>query len=229
MIRDTVGVTLRNEDGSFTQTSYSLSSATLPSVFAEKLAGQPLGLCEIGFEATFEIEKDGKKETVTYTYDVVSIDYIERGEKLIESRYLDFSERPITAPYGIYRFTMDSLAHYRADSDEIQIALENVWKLTGSVVKIGIDEKALTEYGLYRHVVEMNYPCFDPKNMYVKDKNGKDTQDIAPTDYLLGYLYISDETERGTRYVATLTSLRWMPQALIFSITSWLSGSRRIF
>ncbi len=203
---DGVGVTLKNEDGTFTATDFDLASDTIPAVFAETLLGKKLGNCDFSFDAVFEVEgEDGKTETVERHYHVVSIDYIQRAETMIETSYVNVSERDISHLYSIYKFTMPELKKYLPDTNDVMAALEKTYGLTGSVVKIGIDFDSISKYGLYRHTVEMNYPVFDADDMYVLDKDGNPTEDLKPLEYMPGFLYVSDETERGTRYVATLT------------------------
>lgn len=202
---DGVGVTLKNADGSFTAAEFDLSNETNPAVFAEQTLGKKLGNCDFTFEATFTLKDENGNETEqTRVYHVVSIDYIQRGETMIESSYVQVSERNISHFYSIYKFTLPSLKQFLPDTADIMTALQDTYALTGSVVKIGIDTDAIEKYGLYRHTVEIDYPVFDEDDMYVKDKNGENTQDIKALAYMPGYLYVSDTTERGTRYVGSL-------------------------
>ncbi len=203
---DGVGVTLKNEDGTFTQTDIDLAAEENPAIFAEKLLGMKLGNCDLSFTASFTVEKeDGTTETEERFYHIVSIDYIQRGETVIETSYVDVSKRDISHLYSIYKFTSPGLAKYLPDTSDVMTALENTYELTGTVVKIGIDFDSITKYGLYRHTVELNYPVFKEGDMYVLDENGKATEDFKPLEYMPGFIYVSDETERGTRYIATLT------------------------
>lgn len=201
---DTVGYTVREADGTLRKRDVGLSLDNVPEAFSA-FVGQRLGVCDMTLNVTVEDE--------TYVFHVVSLDYVERESKLFEAAFVNPSQRSILHSYSIYKFTMDGITKYLPDTNEMMTALEKTYALTGTVVHIdtsvggdsvGLSNEVIDKYGLYRYTVEMNYPYFDLENMYVKDEKGNDTKDFAPLYQIPGLIYVSDETERGTRYVGSM-------------------------
>ncbi len=202
---DSVGFTVREADGTLRKNAVGLGLENVPEAFYEQLVGKKLGVCDITVDFT-----DGEQ---TLSYHIVSLDHIERGGTMLEAAFVNKSERSLAHLYSIYKFTMDGITKYLPDTNEMMTALEKTYALTGTVVcvdtsvggnEVGLSLEVINKYGLYRHTVEMDYPYFDLENMYVKDKDGKDTEDLAPLYQIPGFIYVSDTTERGTRYVGSM-------------------------
>jgi len=173
------------------------------------LIGQSLGVYPEGAPFVFDAwtpkpTKEDPNAGEVLTYCVLSIDYIEVEKDVLAATFVNPSERDLAHQYSIYEFTLPSLTHYLPSTDEMMTALDNTMNLTGSVVEIGLSPALIDKYGLYRYTIEISYPYFDSSNMYEVDENGDVTEDLKPTGYLPGFIYVSDVQEDGTRYVGSM-------------------------
>ena len=145
----------------------------------------------------------------------VSVLSIEEAERLwFGARYLFPDERDTADKYGIYTFyAPQNITANRPDNGDLMTALENLLKLSGKVVHIGLNEAVMEEYGLRYQKILCEYPVFgdeayerkkDESGNDVKDENGKYvyTDVIDPDYYLTGEIYVSAPKD-GVCYVAS--------------------------
>lgn len=203
-----VGFTCMGEDGELYKASCDLTLEQHSDF--KVLLGKQVGLYgegELVFEASTpdytDRKEDGTYGSAVMTYDVRSIDYVEVEEVRVSIRFVNPSERDMANRYSIYGFTMESASHYLPSTDVFMTVTENTYKATGKVVALGLNTASIEKYGLYRHTVEFDVPYFSD-DMYVLDADGNQTEDLAPAGYLPGYIYVSDVTENGTRYVGSM-------------------------
>lgn len=200
---DRVGYTALSDKGERVSmiTLYPLGASLTSEVYREAFLGKALGECDF----TFDIEEAGGdgQSTQKRTVRVVSIDYVDRGDTLFSTAFVNKSQRDLFHQYSIYKFTMDGLRSYLPDTDDILAALEGTNALTGSIVSLDFNAEAIEKYKLYAHMIEMHLPIFG-EDIYRKDENGNDTEDLDPEGYTEDMLYVSDVTENGTRYVGSV-------------------------
>ncbi|MBQ9736504.1 MAG: hypothetical protein IJV96_06960 [Clostridia bacterium] len=188
--------------------------------------GKKVGECKEKFTFTYpDTEEMGENRGKSHEIEFLSIDYVTRGAQAdgtdlrYEISYVFYEvnctscgtlnrtmmaaereemictkcgrqlpdERDLSFKYSVHRFTAPAdMTNYIPGLD-VTAVFESVLKVTGTVVKLGVDDATVSKYGLYRHRVSLSYPYYD-------------TADFD--SYLSAYLYVSDVTENGTRYVA---------------------------
>lgn len=201
---DTLLLTCREDGGE--EKTLAVDLSRYPQVFHDNLAGKQIGSYRespIVFDATFTdafFEADYAGRTVRF--EVLSIDGADR--LWFGLRFMQASERSLLHKFSIYEFyAPSSVTACDPDGNAIPTILENLYGLTGQVVKIGLDEETMQKYGLYKNRILFEYPLIDENAPYKKDAYGNDTEDINPTGYLGATLYVSAPDKDGNRYVAS--------------------------
>lgn len=151
-----------------------------------------------------QVEKTEDYRGKTERYEVVSVDYASTEELRYDMRYLTArildengnvtveGERELSHKFSAYGFTApDNITSYIPDSDRALAMLEGLIKLTGRVVKVGVDESVLRRYKLNAHKLNIAYPLLD--ELYGEKA-------FAPAQTL----YVSDATADGKRYLASV-------------------------
>lgn len=190
--------------------------------------GRPVGECKDTFTFTYpDTEEMGDLRGETVSLYIETIDYATEAELRLEAEYLSALDREVSHKLSAYGFTAPShMTSYIPDSDALLTMMQNTMELKGTVVKLGIDSDAITKYGLYHHQIWYSYPI--ASQFVVYDENGKpdpryehdadDTEEekkakdeaeeqafFANKDNFVEMrLYVSNVTENGTRYVASL-------------------------
>lgn len=204
---DRVGYTALDSKGNRVSmiTLYPLDSTLTDKEYKDAFLGKPLGEQSFSFDAVVGTEKDenGNTVNVTQTVNVVSIDFVDRGNELLSASFVNASYRDLFHRYSIYEFLSPSLKNYLPDSEAFISALESISKLSGTVVSLDFNADTIKKYNLYSHMIELDVPLFG-ENIYAKDEEGNDTEDLAPAGYTSDMLYVSAVTERGTRYVGSI-------------------------
>ena len=188
--------------------------------------GKKVGECKEKFTFTYpDTEEMGENRGKSHEIEFVSIDYVTRGAQAdgtdlrYEISYTFYEvncpscgtlnrlmmatdrnemictkcgrllpdERDLSFKYSVHRFTAPADMTNYIPGIDVTTVFESILKVTGTVVKLGVDDETVSKYGLYRHRVSLSYPYYD-------------TADFE--SYLSAYLYVSDVTENGTRYVA---------------------------
>ena len=225
-----VGYTLKNEDGKLLSGSLPLQSfegeSAASRVYREAAAaffvGRELGECKEEFTFTYpDTEEMGELRGDTVKIYVETLDYVTKATLRFDVRYLPSLDRDLSQKLCAYAYTAPTdITSYVPDSDELLTMLENTMKLSGTVVKLGLDDDVLTKYGLYRHQIWLAYPYAaeftvkDDRFDYDADDTSKEKEEkdalreqafFADKDnFIEGRLYVSDVTENGTRYVASI-------------------------
>ncbi len=128
----------------------------------------------------------------TYSFNIVSVDYLEREEERLHIGFLAEDERPTSHKFSMYLFhSPANITSYLPDSGVFMGLLQETLEATGTVVRLGIDDSVINELGLYAHRVSISYPY---------------TEDYIDGPFLPGELLVSRETENGTRYVGSILS-----------------------
>lgn len=218
-----VGYTLKDADGNFLKGDLPLEKYEGKSVAARLyreaaihfFLGKKVGECNEKFTFTYpdteEIEEELRGDTVTI--DVVTVDYVTTKETRLALKYLPMRQRELSQKLSVYAYTApDDITSYIPDSDALLTVLENILGLSGTVVKLGLDDDTITKYGLYRHQIWLRYPGGTTISASGSvNSSGEDADAIAEEQFFLdddnfleGRLYVSDVTENGTRYVASL-------------------------
>lgn len=190
--------------------------------------GRSVGECKDTFTFTYpDTEEMGDLRGETVSLYIETIDYATEAELRLEAEYLSALDREVSHKLSAYGFTAPShMTSYIPDSDALLTMMQNTMELKGTVVKLGIDSDAITKYGLYHHQIWYSYPI--ASQFVVYDENGKpdpryehdadDTEEekkakdeaeeqafFANKDNFVEMrLYVSNVTENGTRYVASL-------------------------
>lgn len=225
-----VGFTVKNEDGTLHEGSLPLQSFEGESAASRAyreaatafFVGRTFGECKEEFTFTYpDTEEMDKLRGETVTVYVESVDYVTESTLRFDVKYLPSLERDLSQKLCAYAYTAPSdITSYIPDSNELLTMLENTMKLSGTVVKLGLDDATLTKYGLYRHQIWLAYPYAAEFNVADSrfDYDADDTSDekaekdakreqafFADRDnFIDGRLYVSDVTENGTRYVASI-------------------------
>lgn len=218
-----VGYTLKDKDGNYLKGDLPLekyegtdeASRLFREAVIDFFVGKTIGECNEKFTFTYP-NTENITESVrgtTVTIDVATIDYVTERDLRLSLKYLPARQRELSQKLSIYAFTAPSdITSYVPDSDAILTMLEGLLGLSGTVVKLGIDDNVVTEYGLYRHQLWLRYPggASIPAAGSI-DSSVEDADAIAEekffeedANFLEGRLYVSDVTERGTRYVASI-------------------------
>ena len=194
-----VGYTLIDEDGKRLSGSLPLKSfegESAPSrAYREAVSafflGKELGECKETFTFTYpDTEEMGELRGKKVSIYVETVDYVMTETLRFRLKYLMAEDRELSQKFTSYAYLAPAdITSYIPDTDAVLGALENTIKLSGKVIKLGLDDDTLTKYGLYRHQIWITYPF----GQDVENENG----------YIEGRLYVSDTTERGTRYVAS--------------------------
>lgn len=193
-----VGYKALNADGKPVQmiTLYPLGSSLTDQAYRDAFLGKTLGECNFSFKVN-----EGKENETTVT--VVSIDYIDRADTLFDISFINKSFRDLFHQYSIYEFSTKELKSYLPDTDAVLDALEKTSSMTGAVVALDFSPAVIEKYKLYAHMIELELPVFGAE-IYRKDEKGNDTEDLNPLYHTTDMLYVSEPTERGTRYVGSV-------------------------
>lgn len=201
---DTVALTVRIDGGAAQSLSVDLSK--YPVVFSSVLVGKTVGSYEtapLTFDASFT-DAFGLPAFAGTTkhFEVLSVDGIDR--LWFGLNFIQASERGQLHKFSIYQFyAPTAITACDPSGSNIPAILEELYGMSGTVVKIGLDEQAMQQYGLYANRILFEYPIFDEESPYKKDEEGNDTDDINPAGYLTSYLYVSAPNKDGKRYVAS--------------------------
>ena len=111
------------------------------------------------------------------------------------------SERDILHSGVVYRFDAPyEVTRYTANSDACMEVAELFAAFDADeIVKIGVDEQTLDDYGLRAYTVYLEMPM----DVAYSTEEGK-TNDYVVSAYLPNYLYFSEVQEDGTCYVASM-------------------------
>lgn len=225
-----VGYTLKDEDGKLLAGSLPLQSFTGESeparLYREAVSaffvGRELGECKEEFTFTYpDTEQMGDLRGDTVKIFVETVDYVTEATLRFDVKYLPALDRELSQKLCAYAYTAPSdITSYIPDSDALLTMLENTMKLSGTVVKLGLDDDVLTKYGLYRHQIWLAYPYAaefhvnDPRFDYDADDTSEEKEEkdalreqaffADRENFIDGRLYVSDVTENGTRYVASI-------------------------
>lgn len=215
---DAVTLLYRDENGE--ERTVVADLARYPRIFHDTLVGKKVGSyrdAPIVFEASFsssfyEEEYAGR----TVRFEVLSL---EADRLWFGLRFMQASERSLLHKFSIYEFyAPSSITACDPDGNAVPTILEDLYGLTGTVVKIGLDGETMQKYGLYKNRILFEYPVIDEEEPYKKDADGNATEDINPTAYLSAYLYVSAPDKDGKRYVAsTMYGVVAQVEADIFS------------
>lgn len=218
-----VGYTLIGEDGNRLAGDLPLGQYEGTSVAARLyreaviafFTGKSIGECNERFTFTYpdteDVEEELRGETVSIF--VETIDYVTRREVRLALKYLPMRQRELSQKLSVYAYTApQDITSYVPDSDALLTMLENVLGLTGNVVKLGLDDATISEYGLYRHQIWIRYPggatisASGSVNTSADDADAIAEEKFFEDDanFLEGRIYVSDVTENGTRYVASI-------------------------
>ena len=231
-----VGYTVLEEDGtrytgSVAFEAYqgeSASSRLRREKGIEFFAGKSIGECKQTFTFTYPDTEDmGDQRGKTVSLYIETIDYVTEASMRLEAEYLTTLDRDLSHKLSAYGFTApDDMTSYIPDSDALLTMLQNTMELSGTVVKLGLDDETITKYGLYHHQIWFSYPI--AAQFAVLNENGTEDErfkhDADDTEeektrkdqeeeqaffadsgnFLEMRLYVSDVTENGTRYVASI-------------------------
>ena len=203
---DRVGYTALDSKGNRVSmvTLYPLESYFTDEAYRTAFLGKSLGEQSFSFDVQIGTEeKDGEKVPVMQTVNIVSIDFVDRGDELLSVSFVNKSYRDLFHQFSIYEFLTPGLKNYLPDSTAFISALEAATQMTGSVVALEFSASTIAKYKLYSHMIELDVPMFGEK-VYKVDAEGNETEDIDPIGYTSDMLYVSDVTENGTRYVGSL-------------------------
>lgn len=165
----------------------------MPKEALDVLVGLPLGDCDVSYPVRIKSE-DGTKDT-TVTLRVTSVDYVEETVHQMTVSHL-LGGNGTQAPVNIYGFSgPDKMLNFLPNNNNIMTAMENINKMTGTVVELGLTEEVFEKYGLWRHTVSMEIPYY----------NGKDPSEHQAAYYIEHVLYVSDRQPDGTYFVASTT------------------------
>lgn len=218
-----VGYTLIDEDGNRLQGDLPLEKYEGTGVAArlyreaviDFFMGKSIGECNEEFTFKYpdtqDVEEELRGDTVTIF--VETIDYVTKKETRLALRYLPKLQRELSQKLSVYAYTAPAdITSYIPDSNALLTMLEDVLGLTGTVIKLGLDDDTMTKYGLYRHQIWFRYPGGTTITATGSvNGSGDDADALAEEKYfadddnfLEGRLYVSDVTENGTRYVASI-------------------------
>lgn len=150
----------------------------------------------------------------TVTIDIASIEHVTRRDLKLSLEYLPMRERDPSQKLSVYAYKAPSnITSYIPDSDVILSMLEDVLALEGTVVKLGLDDETISGFNnLYRHQIWIRYPLGSTISASGSiNSSAEDADAIAEQEYfnddrnfMEGRIYVSDETDKGTRYVASM-------------------------
>lgn len=136
-------------------------------------------------------EEDEKLRGTTVSFDLISLDVLEKEELKVAFGFVEETERPQSHKNSIYLFHAPStITSYLPETGTLMTVLENTLSATGTVTRLGVTGDVIDELGLYAHRLSFSYPFTD-------NLSG---------GYLPGELLVSRRTEEGTRYVGSLVS-----------------------
>ena len=165
----------------------------VPEAALDVLLGLPLGDCDVSYPVV--VKGQNGKEDTTVTLRVTSVDYLEETVHQMTVSHL-LGGNGTQAPVNIYSFSgPDKMKNFLPNNNAIMTAMENVSKMTGTVVELGLTEEVFEKYGLWRHAVSMEIPYY----------NGKDPSENQAAYYIAHDLYFSDRQPDGTYFVASTT------------------------
>lgn len=226
-----VGYTLIDADGNRLEGNLPLEEYTGKDVATKAyreaaiafFTGKTIGNCNETFTFTYPDTEDVEEELrgKTVSHNIETIDYLTEETVRYEVKYLPMLEREISHKLSVYGFTAPSdMTSYIPDSDAFMSILENVMGLDGTVVKLGLDDATITKYGLYRYQIRFAYPFAaeftvndDRFTVGTDDTDDERTEkeqkeELAffsdPANFMESWLYISEVTEKGTRYVGSI-------------------------
>lgn len=164
------------------------------------LVGKSAGVCDLSVDITYESDDEGIPEawrgkTVTHR-----ISEILRVEKLFVSlNFLNKSERDSFLFGTTYAITApSSMLPYVPHTSHYMDVLEDLGTMEGiKTVSLGLTAEKIEEYGLTAHRVYYEFPT-----TYKEDP--KKPGDYIFETFMRNELYISEMTEKGTYYVASL-------------------------
>lgn len=220
-----VGYHLKDANGNYIEGNLPLESYAgekeSDRLYREALADffvdREIGKCNEQF--TFEYPPDNEKieeelRGTTVTIDIASIDHITTRSLKMALKYLPMRQREASQKLSVYAYTAPAdITSYTPDSDALLSMLESVLALEGTVVKLGLDDATISGFNnLYRHQIWIRYPGGNTITASGSVNASKEDADAIAEEayfsddknFIEGRIYISDETEKGTRYVASM-------------------------
>ncbi len=219
-----VGYHLKDANGNFVEGELPLEpyegTSEAARLYREAIidffVGRKIGECNETF--TFEYPSDEEIEEelrgTTVTIDVATIDHITTRDLKLSLKYLPMRQREASQKLSVYAYTAPAdITSYIPDSDALLSMLEDVLALEGTVVKLGLDDATISGYNnLFRHQIWIRYPmgstisASGSINSSAEDADAIAEEEFFRNDanFMEGRIYISDKTDRGTRYVASM-------------------------
>lgn len=182
-----------NKDG-YVQGTINLRTAG--ESMAAALTGKRVGDEDITVTVPPEASAADQTEIVYHIQKIIAVDRLR-----LNYNFVNQSERDLFSGAVVYRFGAPaSLVSYIANSDACMSVAELMKNFEATeIVELGVTDAVLEKYGLYAHTMYLEMPI---KVTYSKEP-GKEN-DYEVEGYLPNYLYFSDVTEEGTRYVASM-------------------------
>ena len=127
----------------------------------------------------------------TVSFEVVSVDCVERETLRLDFGHLPEDERPQSNKNSMYVFhAPGTLTSYLPEVGTLMTILQETLEATGTVVRMGMTGNVINELGLYAHRISFDYP-------YTEDLTGV---------FMIGEILVSNRTPEGTRYVGSVLS-----------------------
>ena len=207
----------------------SAASKALRNAYREFFIGKQVGECNETFTFTYpdseEIDKKLRGTTVEFT--LKKIKYAAQETLRYEVQYLPTLDRDLSHKLSAYGYTAPAdIVSYIPDSDAMMSMLQSTMELSGTVVKLGLDEAVLNDekYGnMYRHQIHFfytiaselkstdeKYKVHEGDSDAVKEEKGQLAEQAFFNDsrnFIPGYLYVGDIVEEDGveyRYVASM-------------------------
>ncbi len=216
-----VGYTLVDEDGTLLSGDLPLAkyegddkaTEVYRDAAAEFFKNKKLGECNEKFTFTYptdeKIEESLRGKTVSIF--VKSIDYVTESDLRFTLKFLPTLDRDLSQKLTSYAYSAPAdIRSYIPDTNAVFEMLENTMKLTGKVVKLGLDDDTITEYGLFRHQIWFRYPYGKVTAAGSSATTDETADALAEREFFRnddnffeGRIYVSDEKD-GKRYVASL-------------------------
>lgn len=215
-----VGYTLVNEDGEALSGELPLgkyegtdkATAIYRDAAIAFFKSKKLGECNEKFTFRYpddkEIEESLRGKEVSIF--VKSVDFVTESDLRYTFKFLPTLDRDLSQKLTSYAFTAPAdITSYIPDANAVFDILEGTMKVTGKVVKLGFDDAAMTEYGLYRHQIFFRYP-FGAVGASGSSASKDETEDALKEqeffrddkNFIDGHLYVSDVKD-GKRYIGT--------------------------
>ncbi len=182
-----------NKDGYVKGT---INLRTAGESMVDALAGKHVGDGDITVTVPPEASAADQTDIVYHIQEIVAVDKLR-----LNYNFVNQSERDLFSSAVVYRFGAPaSLVSYIANSNACMSVAELMKNFEATeIVELGVTDEVLEKYGLYAHTLYLEMPM---KVAYSKEP-GKEN-DYVVEGYLPNYLYFSDVTEEGTRYVASM-------------------------